>query len=877
MEKEELIGLVKKSQSGDMQAAEALLQAAYTPVSFQCRKMLKNQQDAEDVTQEVLLALYTKLDTLQEPAAFWGWMNRITTTRCMNALSRNHVDLQILEDEEGHSMLDDIENTDQQLVPDAAIDNAETTRIFEEMVGALPEAQRMCVLMFYYDEMSVKEIAEVMETSENTVKSRLNYARKAIKEQVLDYERAGTKLYGLSPLPFLLFFLRKAAEGSADGKAAKAMAARVMEIGAASGTAAGADGEAGPAAAGSAAATGSGAAAGTAAAQILSGLSIKTVAGVLAGLLVISGVTAGITAAVSNKNDQPAENVTVIETEPEEESMETAASEEIPEEEAEPEISEEQRAQRAAYISSLPYTGDPAGCALTGDQAEAFAAILDECVLESQSIERYDTNMQVYSSTFCRAALFDAGNGIPALWVMEGNLLLFNSDYEPSRLKIYYWDGTQAVLAVDYVSRSPYIGNSIFSCDLTDQGLLLRCEGGIMEGYGGKMGASMYDSSEIYEVSGGGVSEEPLHVLEKFTMAVEESRRDEYVKEFTIIEGYDIDYDYNTLSGDKWRKDFDETSPYSYLYCVDGIFCSGDTFYANGQDHIFWNDMGYGTGDDCELGAGVNYGRNSYWTGNWADAEEAAGILRSGLDGADTGLAPEGSAEEAERMEEEAVDTGEWEITEKTYPTVKPFAYENGKIHHMELDPREYNLTVFYEIPVFNEQGEVYDQLNAFFRKMEEDFWSSKNRTLAQVKQAVIKDCPDEENLYFYRNTARIDDWTDKFVSIHTGHGLYMGEAEDYRYAGYNFRLDTGERLYLNDMIDGSDTEIRKLIMDTLRQNDPELESTRPDVFQMIRNINIEDICFYVTDGVITVSMKIEGDVNDIRTELPVSLKAEWK
>ena len=103
------------------------------------------------------------------------------------------MDLQLLEDEDGHSILDDIENLDQQLVPDAAFDNAETAQMIDEIVEALPEAQRMCTLLFYFDEMSVKEIANVMGTSENTVKSRLNYARRAIKERVLDYEKAGIK------------------------------------------------------------------------------------------------------------------------------------------------------------------------------------------------------------------------------------------------------------------------------------------------------------------------------------------------------------------------------------------------------------------------------------------------------------------------------------------------------------------------------------------------------------------------------------------------------------------------------------------------------------------------------------------------------------
>jgi len=65
----------------------------------------------------------------------------------------------------------------------------------------------MCVMMFYIEQMSVKNIAEVTGVSENTVKSRLKYGRKNIEEKVLELERKGTKLYGITPFPFFLYFL----------------------------------------------------------------------------------------------------------------------------------------------------------------------------------------------------------------------------------------------------------------------------------------------------------------------------------------------------------------------------------------------------------------------------------------------------------------------------------------------------------------------------------------------------------------------------------------------------------------------------------------------------------------------------------------------
>ena len=171
-----------------------------------------------------------------------------------------------------------------------------------DLVDALPPEQRMCVLFYYYDEMSVREIAQAMDTSEGTVKSRLNYARKSIKAGVEDYERKGVKLYSVSPILLLLCFLRREAEGTAlDGTAAAAMAGRVLaQAGSAAGAAA-AETAAGGAATG--ASTGAGAA-GTAAGAA-AGISVKVVAAVLAGVVAIGGAAVGL-ASRSGQEAEPA-------------------------------------------------------------------------------------------------------------------------------------------------------------------------------------------------------------------------------------------------------------------------------------------------------------------------------------------------------------------------------------------------------------------------------------------------------------------------------------------------------------------------------------------------------------------------------------------
>lgn len=219
-------------------------------------------------------------------------------------------------------MLDTMENLDETLVPEKALDNEETRRMILELVDGLSPEQRMCVLFYYYDEMSVKDIARAMETSEGTVKSRLNYARKAIRAGVEEYERKGIKLYSVSPIVLLVYFLRQEASTcTLEGAAASAMAGQViaqaggaaLAEGAAIGGAAGSSavaGTAGGSAAAAAAAEGAaaaGSAAGSgAAAGVAAGISAKVAAGILAGVIAVGGATAGIASLMGRDAQEPA-------------------------------------------------------------------------------------------------------------------------------------------------------------------------------------------------------------------------------------------------------------------------------------------------------------------------------------------------------------------------------------------------------------------------------------------------------------------------------------------------------------------------------------------------------------------------------------------
>ena len=128
------------------------------------------------------------------------------------------------------------------------------------MIDELPEEQRIAIVLRYLEDLPVKQIAEIMECSEGTIKSRLNYGRKSIKEKVMLLEKKGTKLYCMPLIPFICWMYRQDALAAVLPAAANSAGAIKLVLDSAAAETAGAAG-AGIAEASGAGAAGSGASA----------------------------------------------------------------------------------------------------------------------------------------------------------------------------------------------------------------------------------------------------------------------------------------------------------------------------------------------------------------------------------------------------------------------------------------------------------------------------------------------------------------------------------------------------------------------------------------------------------------------------------------
>ena len=203
-DRELIIEQVGKAQQGDKQAIERIYKLMINEVYYYALKMIKNPDDAMDVTQESFITAFKKIKSLQNPEAFISWLYRITANNCKDLFNKHNRYCLLGDDEFGLT-----ESEDEATLPAEVIDKEETSRLMKGIIEKLPEAQKSCVIFYYFNELSIKEIAEILECSEGTIKSRLNYARKQIKEEVLMLEKKkGTKLYNVMPLGTLIGFIK---------------------------------------------------------------------------------------------------------------------------------------------------------------------------------------------------------------------------------------------------------------------------------------------------------------------------------------------------------------------------------------------------------------------------------------------------------------------------------------------------------------------------------------------------------------------------------------------------------------------------------------------------------------------------------------------
>lgn len=197
MKKEEIKALVLQAKEGNREAFGRLYEEVGRSVYFNCLKLIGSAQEAQDAVQDTFMTALLKLGELREPENFSAWVNRIAINKC-RAYFRKPAAEELTDE-----ALEVI--PDEGLIPEEYAADVQKRRVIMQIIDReLTAEQRRSVILYYFDSLSVEEIAQIMECPGGTVTSRLSAARKKIKEAVLIYEKkTDDRLHAVLPVPVL--------------------------------------------------------------------------------------------------------------------------------------------------------------------------------------------------------------------------------------------------------------------------------------------------------------------------------------------------------------------------------------------------------------------------------------------------------------------------------------------------------------------------------------------------------------------------------------------------------------------------------------------------------------------------------------------------
>lgn len=182
--------LIHRAQQGDRRALNQLFSGWYQPVYAIAYRYFGEVEPAREVCQQAFLQVQQKLGTLKDPASFRVWLYRMVINLCHSearrlSARRRHY--------EGYR---EVRSLGVAPGPDDLYQRRERTEIVLAALQQIPEEQRAVIIMKEYEGLKFREIAEVLELSESTVKSRLYYGLKALRKFFLNNDLKNEVYHG---------------------------------------------------------------------------------------------------------------------------------------------------------------------------------------------------------------------------------------------------------------------------------------------------------------------------------------------------------------------------------------------------------------------------------------------------------------------------------------------------------------------------------------------------------------------------------------------------------------------------------------------------------------------------------------------------------
>ena len=152
--------LVRAAAVGSQEAMTELYGISYNAVYNTVRFLIRDEDTAQDILQDSYIKAFRSLEQLREADSFPAWVRRIAHNRAVDHLRKAApVSLSSLTVGDGEEEIE-LEDRRPENLPEVSLDRKETARLLGEILDALPQEQLACVSLFYYDQLSVREIAE---------------------------------------------------------------------------------------------------------------------------------------------------------------------------------------------------------------------------------------------------------------------------------------------------------------------------------------------------------------------------------------------------------------------------------------------------------------------------------------------------------------------------------------------------------------------------------------------------------------------------------------------------------------------------------------------------------------------------------------------
>ena len=179
--------LLERLRDRDERAFRELVEAHRDRVFNITYRMLGNRAEAEDVAQEVFIAVFKTIDSFREESKFSTWLYRVAVNHCKNRikyLARRHERDRDELDEASPSANNAALGPTKGARPDRALEGAQMEVLLQEAIASLDEEHRAVVILRDVEELSIEEICEITGLPDGTVKSRLHRARAALRKKL---------------------------------------------------------------------------------------------------------------------------------------------------------------------------------------------------------------------------------------------------------------------------------------------------------------------------------------------------------------------------------------------------------------------------------------------------------------------------------------------------------------------------------------------------------------------------------------------------------------------------------------------------------------------------------------------------------------------